>query len=90
MSDQVKQLQQNFKLWLTAIEASKLVKSIDILPEDSISITTSGISWGCFHGAVSSAGVNAAAGQAILKAEAATLRRLRQIEEEKRRVALRF
>ena len=90
MSDQVKQLQQNFKLWLTGIEASKLVKSIDILPEDSISITTSGISWGCSHGAVSSAGVKAAARQAILKAEAATLRRLRQIEEEKRRVALRF
>ncbi|KAJ7381310.1 hypothetical protein OS493_001431 [Desmophyllum pertusum] len=72
--DQVKQLQENIDLWLAGVEASRLAKSFDVNPEDSVSNIGSSSS--------ASARARAAARKAILEAEVATLKRLHQIEEE--------
>ena len=89
VSDQIKQLQENIELWLTGIEASEQVKSLDIRPEDSVSNVgstrepiMSRRSSASTRSSVSSARAKAAARKAILEAEAATLQKLHQIQEE--------
>ena len=87
--DQVKQLQENIDLWLAGVEASRLAKSFDVNPEDSVSnigsrsVTShTSRSSRMSRSSSASARARAAARKAILEAEVATLKRLHQIEEE--------
>ena len=87
VSQQVQQLEENVELWSAGIEASRSLRSFEVKPEDSISNVGSQRG----HESVTSrrslksnasARAKAAAKRAILEAEAATLKRLHQIEEE--------
>ena len=92
VSDQVKQLQDNIELWLAGIETSKLIKSLNVYPDDSVSnagsphdsITSraSRKSSASGHSSFASARARAAAKKAILQAEAATMKKLHQIQDE--------
>ena len=93
--NKVEQLQENVDVWLAGVEASRLIRSFEINPEDSISnaslrtVTSrssrssqSSRSSRTSHNSSASARARAAAKRAILKAEVATLKRLHEIEEE--------
>jgi len=84
--NKVEQLQENVEVWLAGVEASRLIRSCEINPEDSISNaslrTVSSRSSRTSHNSSASARARAAAKSAILKAEVATLKRLHEIEEE--------
>ena len=93
VSDRVKQLQDSIELWIAGIETSKLVKSFDDNPEDSISNVgsrqgsmMSRKSSASTRSSVSSARAKAAAKKAILEAEAATIKQLHKIQEEELRL----
>ena len=92
--DQVEHLQESADVWLTGIETTRLINSfqVHIRPDDSVSnvamrslVSRASLSsctsqTSCSSSA--SARAKAAARKAILEAEAATLKRLHQIEEE--------
>ena len=83
----MKQLEDNVLLWSTGIEASRVVRSFDLHPEDSVSNVESRHESVTSRKSVSRSTVSddrakATAKRAILEAEAATLKRLHQIEEE--------
>ena len=92
--DQVEGLQENVVIWLTGIEATRLISSFQaqVTPDDSVSNvgTRSLVSRASRSSRTSqmsrtssaSARAKAAAKRAILEAEAATLKRLHEIEEE--------
>ena len=93
--NKVEQLQESVDVWLAGVEASRLLTSCEINPEDSISnaslrTVTSRLSRSSHSSRSSrtsqnssaSARAAAAAKCAILKAEVATLKRLHEIEEE--------
>ena len=93
--NKVEQLQENVHIWLAGVEASRLLRSCETTPEDSISnaslrtVTSrsshsshSSRSSRTSHNSSASARARAAAKRAILKAEVATLKRLHEIEEE--------
>ena len=87
--NEVEQLQENVDVWLAGVEASWLLRSYDINPEDSISnfslrtvTSRSSRSSRTSHYFSASARARAAAKRAILKAEVTTLKRLHEIEEE--------
>ena len=92
MSGQVDLLLENLEIWLTGIEATRAVSSIEIRPEDSISNVgrRSRVSRSSHASKTSrsshissvSARAKAAAREAVLEAEAATLKMLHEIEEE--------
>ena len=95
--NKVKQLQENVDNWPAGVEASRLLRSCEINPEDSISnaslrtVTSrsshSSRSSRTSHNSSASARVRAAAKRAILKAEVATLERLHETEEEEMKFA---
>ena len=93
--NKVEELQENVDIWLAGVEASRLLRSCEINPEDSISNaslrTVTSRSSRSSHlsrssrtsqNSSASARARAAAKRAILKAEVATLKRLHEIEEE--------
>ena len=90
--NKVEQLQENVDVWLAGVEASRLLRSCEMNPEDSISnaslrtITSrsscSSHSSRTSHNSSASSRARAAAKKAILKAGVATLKRLHEIEEE--------
>ena len=93
--NEVEQLQENVDVWLAGVEASWLLRSYEIHPEDSISnaslrtVTShssrssrTSLSSHTSHNSSASARARAAAKRAILKAEVATLKKLHEIEEE--------
>lgn len=86
---QVDRLQQNVDIWLAGIRASNFMKSFDVNSEDSMSNVGLRSFTSCSSHALwksrslpASAKARAVAKRAILKAEAATLRWLHEIEEE--------
>ena len=91
-SDQVKQLQENIELWLAGIETSKLIKSLDVYPYnsvsnagsqyDSITLRMSHKSSASSRSSVASARARASVKKVILQAEAATMQKVHQIQEE--------
>ena len=90
--DQVEHLQEHVDVWLTGIETTRLINSFQVRPDDSVSNvgTRSHVSRASRTSRTSqasrtssaSARAKAAAKKAILEAEAATIKRLHQIEEE--------
>ena len=87
--NQVEQLQVNVDIWLAGIEASKLTRSLEIHPEDSVSnvgsrslVSRSSHASRSSRNSSASAKARAAAKRAILKAEAATIKMIHEIEEE--------
>ena len=84
--NKVEQLQENVDVWLAGVEASRLLRSYEINPEDSISNaslrTITSRSSRTSHNSSASFRARAAAKRAILKAKVATLKRLHEIEEE--------
>ena len=92
VSGQVDLLLENLEIWLTSIEATRAVSSIEVRPEDSISNfgRRSRVSRSSHASRTSrssdtssvSARAKAAARKAVLEAEAATLKTLHEIEEE--------
>ena len=93
VSGQVDLLLENLEIWLTGIEATRAVSSIEVRPEDSISNVgrRSRVSRSSHasktsrssHTSSVSARAKAAARKAILEAETATFKMLHEIEEEK-------
>ena len=92
MSEQVDLLLENLEIWLTGIETTIAVSSIEVRPEDSVSNVgprsrlsrSSHASKTSRSSQISSVngGAKAAARKAVLEAEAATLKILHEIEEE--------
>ena len=92
--DQVEHVQESVDVWLTGIETTRLINSfqVQIRPDDSVSnVGTRSLVSRVSHSSrtsqssrtsSASARAKAAARKAILEAEAATLKRLHQIEEE--------
>ena len=87
--NQVEQLQVNVDIWLAGIEASKLTRSLEIHPEDRVSnvgsrslVSRSSHALRSSRNSSASAKARAAAKKAILKAEAATIKMIHEIEEE--------
>ena len=92
--DQVEHVQESVDVWLTGIETTRLMNSfqVQIRPDDSVSnVGTRSLVSRVSHSSrtsqssrtsSASARAKAAARKAILEAEAATLKRLHQIEEE--------
>ena len=85
-------LLENLKIWLTGIEATKAVSSIEVRPEDSISnvgrrsrvsrSSNASETPRSSHTSSVSAGAKAAARKAVLEAEATTLKMPHEIEEK--------
>ena len=73
-------------VWLAGVEASRLLRSCEINPEDSFSNaslrTITSRSSRTSHNSSASSRARAAAKRVILKAAVATLKRLHEIEEE--------
>ena len=83
VSGQVDLLLENLEIWLTGIEATRAVSSIEVRPEDSISnVGRRSRTSRSSHTSSVSARAKAAARKAVLEAEAATLKMLHEIEEE--------
>ena len=86
--DQVEHLQENVDVWLTGIETTRLINSFQeqVRPDDSVSSVSrasrSSRTSQTSRTSSASARAKAAARKAILGAEAATLKRLHQIEEQ--------
>ena len=90
--NKVEQLQENVDIWLAGVEDSRLLRSCEINPEDSISNASLRTITSCSsrssrssrisHNSSASSRARAAAKRAILKAKVATLKRLHEIEEE--------
>ena len=92
--DQVEHLQESADVWLTGIETTRLINSfqVQVRPDDSVSnvgtrslvsrASRSSRTSQTSRSSSASARAKAAARKAILEAEAATLKRLHQIEEE--------
>ena len=93
--NKVEQLQENVDIWLAGVEASRLLRSCEINPEDSISNaslrtvmsrSSHSLHLSCLsrtsHNSSASARAKATAKRVILKAEVGTLKRLHEIEEE--------
>ena len=92
VSGQVDLLLENLEIWLTGIEATRAMSSIEVRPEDSVSNVTCCLRVShsshvsktsrSSHTSSVSARAKAAARKAVPEAEAATLKMLHEIEEE--------
>ena len=93
--NKVEQLQENVDIWLAGLEASRLLRSCEINPEDSTSNASLrtvmshlsrslhlSYSSRTSHNSSAGARAKATAKRVILKAEVGTLKRLHEIEEE--------